>query len=170
MKFAGRSGRTSPQRARTLADVLHQHRRRVRGLDRQFAGEHLISNDAERVNVCASVHFAVAHRLLGAHVRRRSDRDAGDREPRIALRGARDAEIRNQHVPRHAIDENVVGLHITVHDVTRVRIGERVRDFAQHRRVPWRRTDVGRARAAAPVSPPRRDPSRRTRRRRVRRP
>ncbi len=35
-------------------------------------------------------------------------------------------------MPGHAVDQNIVRLHVAMHDVTRVRIRERVSDFAQH--------------------------------------
>ncbi len=93
----------------------------------------MVSDHAQRVNVGAPVHIAVAHCLLGAHVRGSADRDAGNGEPRLTLRRARDAEVRDQHVSRRALDEDVVGLHVPMHDVARVSVGERVSDFAQHR-------------------------------------
>jgi hypothetical protein len=57
-------------RARRLAHVLHQHRGRPRRLERQHAGEELVAHHAERVLVAAAVELLLAHRLLGAHVRR----------------------------------------------------------------------------------------------------
>ncbi len=60
---------------------------------RKLSRKHLISDHAERVNIGASINFAVAHRLFGAHVRRRPHRDARDREPRVAFGRARNSEI-----------------------------------------------------------------------------
>ncbi len=111
---------------RRLRHVLHEHRRRVRCLERRFAGKQLIADHAERIDVAPAIKLAFAERLLGRHVRRRADRDAGDGEPRVALRGARDAEIRHHRTARRPIEHDVVRLHVAMHDALRVRICQRI--------------------------------------------
>ena len=66
-------------RTRRLGDVLEKQRHRVPGTERQSSRQHLITDHAERVDVAASVHLAIADRLLGRHVCRRTDRYARGR-------------------------------------------------------------------------------------------
>jgi hypothetical protein len=47
-----------------------------------FTHEHLVRHRAERVDVGARVDRALTHRLLGAHVLRRAEREAGLRHAR----------------------------------------------------------------------------------------
>ena len=96
------------------------------GAERRRAGEHLVADDAERVDVAAAVELALADRLLGRHVRRRAHGDAGDGEPRVARGGARDAEVGDHGAARRAVEQDVVGLHVAMHDAARVRVRERV--------------------------------------------
>ena len=70
-----------------------------------------------------------SRRLLGRHVCRRPDREAGLREL-VAARGAdgpRDAEIGDDRVTARKHD--VLGLDVTVHHVVLVRVGERLGHF-----------------------------------------
>ena len=61
-------------RRRALGDVLGDHHP-VGALERRMAREHLVGDDAERVEIAPAVHL-LAGRLLRAHVARRADRDA----------------------------------------------------------------------------------------------
>ena len=66
-----------------------------RSREGRFSHQHFIDDTAERVDVGARGDVAVAQRLLGAHVGRRADGDAGGGEP-FAGRGierAGDSEI-----------------------------------------------------------------------------
>ena len=108
--------------------VLHEHGRRVRCLEWRFAGEHLIPNHAERIDVAPSVQVTLTERLLRRHVRRRADRNASDGEPRIPLRRARDAEVGHHRTACRAVEHDVVRLHVAVDDALRVGIRKRVGD------------------------------------------
>ena len=70
---AGASGRSAPVAAESLGD----HRLRRWPGERRLAGQHLVEHAAERVDVGAGVDVALAARLLGAHVGRRADGEAG---------------------------------------------------------------------------------------------
>jgi hypothetical protein len=116
---------------RRLTDVLHEHGRRVVGRERRRAGEHLVGDDAEGVEVAAAIDIALAERLLGRHVGRRANRDAGDGDARTALRGAGDPEVGDEHAAAGALDEDVVGLDVTVHDTVRMRVGQGIGDVPE---------------------------------------
>ena len=154
----GASGRTSRIGPQPLGEMLHHHRRRVRCLERQLAGEHQVADDAERIDVAAAVGLALAERLLGRHVRRRADRDARDRELRVALGRARDAEVGDHRAPALAIDQNVLRLDVAVHDaVARARTRARPRPRAA-RAAPRRSSCAAGARVARRASRRRRAP------------
>ena len=72
--------------------------------ERRLADEHLVRDRAERVDVAARVIVAFAHRLLGRHVLRRAEREAGLRHARAAglLHGERDAEVGDEGAGRRA--------------------------------------------------------------------
>ena len=137
-RSGGVVGAQRVHRLRPLADVLHQHRRRARRLEGEPPGEHLVADDAERVEIAAAVDLAVARRLLGRHVGRRADRDAGGGEPRVRalLDRARDAEVGHHRAAVILVEQDVVGLDVAVDHAARMRVGERVRDLgAGSRRV-----------------------------------
>ena len=96
---------------------------------RQFASQHLVTDNTQRINVGATVHIPLAHRLLRTHIRWRTDRNAGHREPRVAFGRAGNAEIRNKRAAGRRLDQNIVRLHVSVDHVIRMRIGERIGDF-----------------------------------------
>ena len=131
-KIRGQIGAEFAERTRMLTDVFHQHRGRVVGLKGQFAREHLPAYHAKRVDVRAPVHLTVAHRLLGAHIRRRANGDPLNREPLIAFGGARNAEVGNHGTPALVVEQYVVGFDVAMHHLTRMRVGERVAHLAQH--------------------------------------
>ena len=112
--------------------MLHQHRRCASGRKRRLPGEHLISEDAKRVEIAPSVDFPLARRLLWGHVGRRADRHAGRREAAVAptVHRARDAEVGDHGTARHRIEQDVVGLDVAVHHAAIVRVRQRVGDIA----------------------------------------
>src|SRR6185437_14205454 len=55
-----------------LGKMLLQHRDRVLGVEERLAGQHLVSNDAERIKIMAVID-CLAARPLGADVARRAD-------------------------------------------------------------------------------------------------
>jgi hypothetical protein len=119
---------------RPLGEVLDEHGRRARRLERQHAGEHLVRHHAQRVEVGAAVDLAVAGALLGAHVRRRADGHPGGREARVAPldHRPRDAEVGDHGAVAVVVEEDVVGLDVAVHHAARVGVGERVGHLGEH--------------------------------------
>ena len=104
-----------------------------RGSDeRRAAGEHLVGERPDSVDVRAVVRGWVRRGLLGRHVGRRAERHAQRRERRLPRRlgdGFSHPEVRHQRVlPR---EQHVVGLHVAVHDAVTVRVGERIAHVAQ---------------------------------------
>jgi hypothetical protein len=116
---------------RPLRDVLEKQRHRVPRLERHTSGQHLVAEDADGVDVAAPIELPLAHRLLGRHVGRRADGDTRRRESSPRLRGPGDAEVRHHRAARLAVEQDVVGLDVTVDDTAKVRVGERVGDFGE---------------------------------------
>ena len=100
-------------------------------LEGQPAREHPVADHTERVQVSASIDLPVASRLFGAHVQRRSDDDAGARDghPRAFHLG--DAEVSEDGASRRTIDEDVVGLDVSMHHAVAVGILEGIRQFGE---------------------------------------
>ena len=112
--------------------MLHEQRRRVRRVEGQLATQHLVRDDAERVQVAPAVDVAVARGLLRAHERRRADRDAGGREPGAAVADRTcDAEVRDHRAIARGVEQDVVGLDVAMHHAVLMRVGERVADLPE---------------------------------------
>ena len=114
---------------RRLRDVLREQGANGGRLERQPAGEGVVGDDAQRVDV-AAVIGDLAARLLGAHVVRGAEDLAGAGDGGI-LRDASDAEVHHERAARGALDHDVVGLHVAVDDALRMRVGESPADVAQ---------------------------------------
>jgi len=116
------------QRRQLGAQVHLQHRHRVVVVERHAAGQHLVAEDAERVEVATRVERQPAP-LLGRHVLRRPEDDARLRlHAVVLLQELGDREVEQLHeVGRagHVQEEHVVGLDVAVDDADRVRLGER---------------------------------------------
>jgi len=120
---------------RGFGEMLHEQRRRGAADERRLAAQHLIRHDAQGIEVAARVEIAIARSLLRAHVRRRPDGHARRRQPgRIATvrrRGARDPEVGDERAPIDAVEQDVVGLDVTMDDAARMCVGQRVGHFQQ---------------------------------------
>ncbi len=128
-----------------LADVLHRHRDLVLPVEGDVAGEHLVEDDAERVDVRLAVD-GVAEGLLRGDVVRRAE-DAAVSGEALLVQRARDAEVGDLG---HAllVDEDVLRLDVAVDDAAAVRGAERAGDLD---RVGERLVDGQRARPADAV-------------------
>ncbi len=109
-----------------LVDVFHRHPDLAVGVERDLADQHLVEDDAERVDVGALVD-AVAHRLLGGDVVGGAEDAAGRRHP-VLLELARDPEV-GQLRPPLGVDQHVLRLDVAVDDVARVGDGEAAGDL-----------------------------------------
>ena len=92
--------------------------------------------DAERIDVAPTVQ-GQAHRLLGAHEVRRAH------DPAFLIgvgRDARDAEVGDHRSVRAFLDENVIGLDVSMDDAATVRVPEGKGDVAENSR-QQRRSD-----------------------------
>ena len=103
----------------------HDRLRRGSG-ERRLAGQRLVEHTRETVDVTAPIDLPRSRCLLGRHVRRSADGQAGLRELVAAGRadGTRDAEVRDDRVP--ARQHDVLRLDVTVHHVVLVRVRERL--------------------------------------------
>ncbi len=161
---SGEVGTELAQRRGGYRRLLQHERRASNSLMRVLPGEGEPGGDAERVEVRARV-AAVTARLLRAEVERGTHRDAlGGRR---RARAAGDPEVGHDGAPRVALDEDVVGLDVAVHDAARVRMAERPRDLLDDARDFL---DRGVGRAAAHVRRASHLPRSPSRRRRGRRP
>ena len=117
-----------------LRQVLHQHRWSVARHEWGLAAEHLVADDAKRVEIAAAVDGAVASGLLGRHVSGGPDGHARCGETRVAAigKGARDTEVRHHRASGLVVDDDVVWLDVAVNDVAVVRVSEGFGDFAQN--------------------------------------
>ena len=98
----------------------------------RLAGEHLVADDGEAIDIGARIHLALAERLFGGHVSGSADAGAGAGEtaarPPVRER-ERHAEIGEHGVPIG--EEDVLRLDVAMHDAARVGEIERVAELAQ---------------------------------------
>ena len=111
-------------RPRRLGESARDDRLHGRSRERRVAGEHLVQDGGQRILVASLVEDVVA-RLLGAHVRRRADHDAGTRDAfgaRVEY-GLGDSKIRDVRVI--AGEQQVLRLDVAMHHAALVRRLER---------------------------------------------
>ncbi len=122
-------------RDRLLRDVLDQQRAGPRAPERHIPREHLIRDDAQRIEIAAAIDFAIARALLGTHVGRRPDRHPGRGQPRVRAAGvadrARDAEVGHHRAPTIGRQQDVVRLDVAVDYAARMGVGEGARHLRQ---------------------------------------
>ena len=93
------------------------------GYERRLASQHLVDDDAERIDVAAMVDLFCAQALLGRHVDWRAHQGAGASLERIAGQRVQlgDAEVEDLHPLARGIgffrdDKQVVGLEVAMND------------------------------------------------------
>ena len=106
--------------------MLHRHGDLVLAVERHVAGEHLEQHDAERVDVGLRPD-RVPQRLLRRDVVRRAEHPAVGREA-VLVERASDPEVGDLGRALE-VDEDVLRLHVAVHDVARMRCIERPCDL-----------------------------------------
>ena len=105
--------------------------RGARSPERRLAGQHLVDDAGEAVDVARHSDLGLAGRLLGAHVLGRAEREPGERE-RLAF--GRSADVRNAEVSEQRVtvgEEDVLRLHVAVHEPVAVRVVERGADLVR---------------------------------------
>ncbi len=114
-----------------LVHLLHGDGDRRVGLERHLAGEHLVEDDAQGVEVARGPHLP-PHRLLWRHVDCRTQDDArlGDLG---RSGGPRYAEVGHLYVAR-GVHEHVLRLYVPVDHAPLVRSTQRVGDLDGHGR------------------------------------
>ena len=113
---------------------LHPHQQlRDRGVavEGHRAGDHLVEDQTERVEIDAMVHLSARH-LFRRHVARRAEQLAAARHVGGRGQRLRQAEVRDVRRAR-VIDQDVVRLQVAVDDAFGVRGGERVGDLPRDR-------------------------------------
>jgi hypothetical protein len=82
--------------------------------ERRVAGQQLVEDRAQGVDVRAGGDLALAHRLLGAHIVRCTERHAGLGHPGPAglAGGERDAEVGHERLA--VVEQDVLGLDVVV--------------------------------------------------------
>ena len=122
---SGTVPRTIDERRDLVERVARDDRLRRRPRERRLSGDHLVQHAAQAVDVAPAVDSRIGHRLLGTHVRRRAERDAGARELGAAALGdrARDAEIGDERLA--VLQQDVLRLDVAVNDALLVRVVER---------------------------------------------
>ncbi len=115
------------RRRRIAHDALREHFRRRAAAKRQRAGQHLEEDQAERIEIAASVD-GIGARLFGREIFRRADDDAADRDAGRSRR-ARDAEIGDA---RFAVfgHQHVRGFQVAVDDAALMRGRKAERELA----------------------------------------
>ncbi len=119
------------QRLGCPADLRRHHGLRRPG-KRRPPRQHLISQDANRIDVGAMIGTRVGGSLLRRHVCRSAERDTDAREPRRPpglAHGLGDAEVHDHGVPFG--DHDVVRLDVAMDDVVAVGVREGIHHVAQ---------------------------------------
>src|SRR5579885_963692 len=98
------------------------------GEKRELTGEHLIENDAKRIDIAAIVAHAV--RLFGGHIFGRADHCARAGQHLCALHGLGQAEIDQVRVAVRA-QEDIRGFDIAMNDAVIVGVLQRRSDLAE---------------------------------------
>lgn len=119
----GQRGVVAAWRWRCVVDVLVQHRQMVLCRERGAAGNHLVRDDAQAVDVGRGSD-RIAFRLLGAHVLRCSHDRPDACEPGAA-QNEHEAKVQKRRVPVLS-DHDVAGLDVAVNHVLFVGVVQRV--------------------------------------------
>ena len=130
------------RQGRLLGEMLGHDGMDGRAGERRHAGQHLVHHARQRVEIGARVEVAGAARLLGTHVRRRADDDAGAGElRRLRVGRPRDPEVRHQRAAVRR-EQDVLRLHVPVDHPVLVGVVQAARHVARdaERVFPRKRT------------------------------
>ena len=92
---------------------------------RRLAGEHLVQDGGERVDVAARVDEPVSRRLFRAHVLWRAERQAGLGEPRARRSGDGECDPEVRHHRLVVLEQDILGLDVAVDHAVAMRVVER---------------------------------------------
>ena len=109
----------------------HRQRKAVVGVIGHIAGEHLVKQDAEAVQISAGVYVLAAN-LLWTHVARSADGQAGAGHPGGAAQGFGDAKV-GQHRAAVFAEQDILRLDIAMNNAAMVRVVQGFGDGAGHR-------------------------------------
>ena len=109
---------------RRAGDNLPEHRLRCVAQIRRLAHQHLEKHTAQRVDVARPAHGLVTSGLLGAHVERRANAQAGLGQPRAPRRPHREGDPEVGHDGLAVLHEDVGRLDVTVDHAVPVRMVE----------------------------------------------
>ena len=119
------------ERARRLGQAAGHGGLRSRTRERRLAGEHLIENGCQRVDVRPCIYVARAEGLLGAHVCRRAHCHARFGQLVVTPRQrSRDAEVGHQCTAVLG-EEDILRLDVAVHHTMLVGVFQRAGGFMQ---------------------------------------
>jgi hypothetical protein len=113
-------------------NVLRGDRTEAGTVERDVAGQHRVGEHAERVDVAAAVEVDLACGLLGGHVLRRAERATHFVRRRVGRADERDTEVGEQRAVGAALDQNVLGLEVAMHDPFAMRVLEYLRELDEH--------------------------------------
>src|SRR5262249_42144329 len=125
-------GAQALERDRGLGQVVHQYRGNRRRVERHVPGQHLVADDAKRVEVRSMIDNPLAARLLRTHVMRRPDHGTGLGEAAgVAAQGLRDSEVRENDASLRAVEQDVVWFDVAMNQPGAVCRGEAPRGFLE---------------------------------------
>ena len=102
-----------------------------RARERRLSAEHFVEHAAQGIQIAPTVHVVAARGLLRAHVQGRPHGHPGLGQCLAAGGVDRlgDAEVGHHRVP--ALEQNILGLDVTVDDPAAVRVTQRVRHLSR---------------------------------------
>ncbi len=114
-----------------MGEPFHYHSLGCRTGKGGLAGEHLIEQAPERVDIAPPVQLRLARGLLGAHIVRSAQREPGLRQAVSAVpdHGAGDAEVGHERMTGG--EQDIPGREIAVHDTSGMGVALRVGDLGR---------------------------------------
>ena len=114
-----------------LGNVLRGECLEARCVEGKFPRQHVVAEDADGVEITASVDVQLARRLLRRHVVRRAEGARRVGAHRIERTQKRDAEVCEHRTASAALEEDVLRLEVAMHDTLAVGVVERERELVQ---------------------------------------
>ena len=125
VELGGKPGKMGAGRRRIFHQDVMDGGHRIGGRERELAGQRLVEDDPEAVEVPARVHLAGGEEL-GRHVVGRPHHGAGLGELVTALQPAGESKVQQAWRAVLGIHQNVLGLEVAMHDAPAVQVGQRL--------------------------------------------